>query len=249
MQYNIPKIVHYCWFGKKEKPKNIKKCIATWKEVLNDYEFIEWNEQNFDINYNNYVKEAYNLQKYAFVSDIARIVALKKFGGIYLDTDVKVIKKFDDLLDQTCILGFEEKENIATSFIAVQPNHILLDEFLDEYKDIRFVDNDGNMDLTPNVIRLGNILTKRGLKLNGCYQKLDEGIVVYPKEYFSPYDYINCINQSTKNTYCIHLFYVTWMPIKTKIKKFLKKIIVTIIGKEKLEKLRIYINEKNNFFN
>lgn len=242
MKNRIPKVIHYCWFGGKDKPKKIQKCIKTWKKILTDYEFIEWNESNFDINYNDYVREAYNLKKYAFVSDVARIVALKEYGGIYLDTDVKVVKKFDDLLSSSCVLGFEEKDNIATSFMATEAKHPFLDEFLEKYKGIHFVGIDGNMDLTPNVKKLGEILIEKGLVLNGKYQEINDQIIVYPKVYFSPYDYINCINESSKETYCIHLFFVTWMPIKIKIKKFLKKIIVTLIGKKKLEKMREIYN-------
>ena len=70
---NIPRIIHYCWFGRGEKPEIVKKCIQSWKNVLTDYEIIEWNEDNFDINSNKYVKEAYENKKYAFVSDYVRV--------------------------------------------------------------------------------------------------------------------------------------------------------------------------------
>ena len=243
MSTNIPKIVHYCWFGKSEKTKKIKKCINTWKKILYDYEFIEWNESNFDINYNLYVKQSYELKKYAFVSDVARILALKKYGGIYLDTDVKVVKKFDDLLDSKCIFGFEERNRVATSFMAAEPNHPVFQEFLAYYDNLRFIMDDGNMDLTPNVNKLGRILEDKGLNFNGEFQKLDDGVIVYPKEYFSPYDYINCINESNINKYCIHLFFVTWMPVQIRIKKTLKKIIVKLIGKRNMESLRKKYND------
>lgn len=111
---NIPKIIHYCWFGRKEKPELIKKCIKSWNEVLVDYEIIEWNEENFKLN-NDFVKEAYQAGKYAFVSDYVRLHALYHYGGIYLDTDVEVYKPFDLFLQHDSFWGFEQGNYIATS--------------------------------------------------------------------------------------------------------------------------------------
>ena len=110
----IPKIIHYCWFGRGEKPEIVKRCINSWKENLKDYEIIEWNENNFDININNYVKEAYENKKYAFVSDYVRVYALYNMGGIYFDTDVEVFKSLDEFLQEDSFWGFEEKDYIAT---------------------------------------------------------------------------------------------------------------------------------------
>ena len=108
----MSKIIHYCWFGGSEKPPIVKKCIDSWKEYFPDFEIMEWNEQNFDIHNNRYVEEAYQSKKYAFVSDVARFYALEKFGGLYFDTDVEVIKDFAPLLDQEAFAGFETDEYI-----------------------------------------------------------------------------------------------------------------------------------------
>lgn len=105
----IPKIIHYCWFGGKEKPDIVKRCLASWRNHLTDYQFIEWNEINFDINRNVYVKQAYEAGKFAFVSDYARVFALFHFGGIYLDTDVEVFKSFDDLLHHESFWGLSRR--------------------------------------------------------------------------------------------------------------------------------------------
>lgn len=113
----IPKIVHYCWFGGKEKPEDVKKCIESWKQFLPEYQLMEWNEDNFDIERLQYTREAYTAGKYAFVSDVARVEALYQYGGVYMDTDVEVLKSFNPLLEAQCILGMEEKEYVATSFI------------------------------------------------------------------------------------------------------------------------------------
>ncbi|MEG0180322.1 MAG: glycosyltransferase [Romboutsia sp.] len=237
----IPKIIHYCWFGGKDKPSKVKECISSWNKVLSDYEFMEWNENNFDINCNKYVKQAYESGKFAYVSDYARINALYEYGGIYMDTDVEVYKSFNDLLsDNKCILGFEQDKYIATSFIAVVQGYILIKEFLEQYKNISFYNEDMSLDLTTNVQKLTSILERKGLKRDGKFQMVD-GISIYPQEYFSPYDYGNCIKGNTENTYCEHLFLVSWLPRSIKLKKVVKKIIVKLFGKEFLCKLRILI--------
>ena len=125
----IPKIIHYCWFGGKEKPKQVKKCIESWKKHLSDYQIIEWSEKNFDVNQFQYTKDAYAAKKYAFVSDVARVKALLEYGGIYFDTDVEVFKSFDDILDTKCLLGFEEGNYIATSMMGAVPKYSCFKNF------------------------------------------------------------------------------------------------------------------------
>ncbi len=234
----IPKIVHYCWFGGKEKPEQIQKCIESWHEHLVGYKFIEWNEATFDVDFNQYTKQAYESKKYAFVSDVARIIALQQYGGIYMDTDVEVLKPLDSILEYPCVLGFEVKNFVATSFMACQPNHPLINLFINEYNGIQFYNQDGSINFSTNVTKLTDILTKKGLIRNNKKQYLEDGIVVFPKEYFSPYDYINCNLETTGNSYCIHYYYVSWMPLKTQLKKKIKSIVVKIIGSEKLNSIR-----------
>ena len=233
----IPKIIHYCWFGRKEKPTKVKDCINSWHKYLGDYEFIEWNEDNFDINCNDYVKQAYQEKKYAYVSDYARINALYNLGGIYMDTDVIVYKSFNNLLDNKCILGFEEENFIATSFMACIPKHDLIKAFIDNYNGIYFYNEDQSLNMITNVKRLTQILENRGLIRNNKFQCIND-INIYPQEYFSPYDYVNYIRKNTENTYCEHLFLVSWLPWNIKIKKVLKKILIPIIGINNMNKLR-----------
>ena len=119
--YEIPKIIHYCWFGKKDKPELVKRCIKSWENNLNDYKIIEWNEDTFDINSNKFVKQAYEAGKFAFVSDYVRVYALYNYGGIYMDTDVEVYRTFSkDILKNESFWGFEEKNFIATSTIGAK---------------------------------------------------------------------------------------------------------------------------------
>lgn len=239
-EQRIPKIIHFCWFGGQQKPSKVQKCIDSWHKYLSDYEFVEWNENNFDVNCNEYVKQAYENRKFAYVSDVARINALDQYGGIYMDTDVMVYKSFDDLLDNRCILGFEEENYVATSFIACVPGHDLIKEFIDRYENASFYNQDKSLDLTTNVQRLTDILENRGLVRNDEFQKVGD-ISVYPQEYFSPYDYGNYIRKNTENTYCEHLFLVSWLPWTTKLKKAIKRVVILIIGKDNMNKIRNYI--------
>lgn len=241
-EQRIPKIIHFCWFGGQQKPSKVQKCIDSWHKYMSDYEFMEWNESNFDVNCNEYVKQAYESKKFAYVSDVARIKALDKYGGIYMDTDVMVYKPFDDLLDNRCILGFEEENYVATSFIACVPGHDLIKEFIGRYENASFYNQDKSLDLTTNVQRLTDILENRGLVRNNEFQKVGD-ISVYPQEYFSPYDYGNCIRKNTENTYCEHLFLVSWLPWTTKLKKAIKKVVIPIIGKDNMNKIRTLKNK------
>lgn len=236
-EQKIPKIIHFCWFGGKEKPSKVQECIESWYKYLSDYEFMEWNERNFDINSNEYVKQAYDEKKFAYVSDYARIKALYQYGGIYMDTDVMVYRSFNNLLDNKCILGFEQENYIATSFMACIPKYELIKEFIDKYDNVSFYNSDKSLDLTTNVERLTGILEKRGLVRNNELQKVGD-IIVYPQEYFSPYDYGNFIRKNTENTYCEHLFLVSWLPWTTKIKKIIKKITIFIVGIQNTDKIR-----------
>lgn len=234
----IPKIIHYCWFGKSEKPKKIQKCINTWKEKCPDYQIIEWNESNFDVNKIRYTKEAYEAKKYAFVSDVARVKALYEYGGIYLDTDVIVYKSFDEILNHKCVLGFEQDCYIATSFMACESKHELMKEFYSIYLNMPLYDDEGNIFEGTNVTKLTNILLNKGLKRNNQYQILENDVVIYPQEYFSPYDYGYFLNNNTENTICEHLFLVSWLPKSVAIKKIIKKFLITIIGKKTIKKWR-----------
>ena len=241
----IPKIVHYCWFGGKDKPEDVKKCMKSWKKYLPDYTLMEWNESNFDIDKLKYTKEAYAAGKYAFVSDVARIEALYQYGGFYMDTDVEVLKSFNPFLDARCILGMEEKEYVATSFMAFEKKHSLVKQFLDLYENLSFLDANGQIITGTNVVKLTNMLYEKGFVQENHYQELEEEIKIYPKEYFSPYDYINCHYNITENSYCVHHFAVSWMSKKEQVKKGVKKKLVKILGPEKMNKIREKIWREN----
>lgn len=241
----IPKIIHYCWFGRNEKPLEVKKCINSWKKILPDYQIVEWNEENFDISNNLYAEEAYRDRKYAFVSDVARVYALINLGGIYLDTDVEVYRSFDEILEKHCVFGFEYKNWIATSFMAAEKGHPLMLEFFSQYQRIEFNINSTELNMETNVQKITRILEEKGLIRNNSYQELADDIVVYPKEYFSPYDYGNCVLEKTEKSICVHHFLVSWLPWQEQVKKKGKKLLVKFIGKNNLVKLRNKMRHQN----
>lgn len=238
MPDKIPKIIHYCWFGRGEKPEIVKKCIQSWKNILTDYEIIEWNEDNFDINSNKYVKEAYENKKYAFVSDYVRVKALYDMGGIYLDTDVEVYKPLDKFLVKESFWGFEEKNYIATSTIGARSGNKLIKQFLDFYEGKSYTEMAKDIETSTNVQIVTKIFKEIGFKMNGEKQTIDNIGTIYPQEYFSPYDYINYYNKKIDKTYTIHHFYKSWVSPKYKMKSNIKKVLSKIIGGKNIAKIR-----------
>ena len=238
MPDKIPRIIHYCWFGRSEKPEIVKKCIQSWKNILTDYEIIEWNEDNFDINSNKYVKEAYENKKYAFVSDYVRVKALYDMGGIYLDTDVEVYKPLDKFLVKESFWGFEEKNYIATSTIGARSGNKLIKQFLDFYEGKSYTEMAKDIETSTNVQIVTKIFKEIGFKMNGEKQTIDNIGTIYPQEYFSPYDYINYYNKKTDKTYTIHHFYKSWVSPKYKMKSNIKKVLSKIIGGKNIAKIR-----------
>ena len=226
----IPKIIHYCWFGKNPKPKLIQNCIRSWHTFCPEYTIIEWNEENFDVDGSDYTKEAYRQKKYAFVSDVARVKALYKYGGIYLDTDVEVFKTFDEVLDNRCVLGFEQFNYIATSFMACERAHPLMKDFIALYHNLQFLNSDGSNNTGTNVVKLTTMLEADGLLLNNQWQLLSNGVKIYPQVYFSPLDYANCISQKTSTSICEHKFDMSWSYSKLGWRKLLKGICSRILG-------------------
>lgn len=212
----IPKIIHYCWFGKGTFSPLMVKCIETWKSVLPEYEFILWNEDNFDINSTAWTKHAYELKKYAFVSDYVRLKVLYQYGGIYLDTDVKMLRSFNSLLSKDGFMCFEDvKGNIVASCVmAAIPKHSFIEECLQYY------DRDFTLDIIDNneanVVDITRRLVDKGLQIGGQEQSVS-GIHIFPREYFCPMDFWGNWKK-TRNTYCVHLFSGSWLPDKNQKK-------------------------------
>lgn len=212
----IPKVIHYCWFGKNPKPTAVKKCIASWKKYCPDYKIVEWNEENFSVNDNLYCSQAYEKGKWAFVSDYARLWIIYHYGGIYLDTDVEVIRPWDELLTHRCFFGRQPGFQVNTGVgFGAEEKHPLVKRMLDDYRDIPFIKENGDMDLWTCPHRNSQWLFAHGLKMDDSLQEI-EGAVIYPIEYFSPKDAWNRNTVITRNTFSIHHCDGTWNPVETK---------------------------------
>lgn len=207
----IPKIIHYCWFGGGQKSKLANKCMKSWKRFCPDYEIKEWNENTFDISRApDYVKQAHANNKWAFVSDYVRLWALYNYGGIYMDTDVEIIKNLEPLLTNKAISGFEHGSFIQTAFMAGENGLEIFGDLLRDYDNISFVTPDGTFDTTPNVKRITDKLLTCGLEQNNRKQTVSQ-ITFFPSDYFAPKDFITGIVGKTKNTFIIHHYDGTWL--------------------------------------
>lgn len=207
----IPKIIHYCWFGGNPLPKLAKKCIKSWKKYCKDYEIIEWNENNFDIDSAPlYVRQAYEAKKWAFVTDYVRLKVVYENGGIYLDTDVELLKSLDDLLNNEAYFGFEDEKHVATGlgFGAVK-GFSLLKEMMEDYEEIPFVKEDGTFDTMPCPKRNTVVLVKNGLIQDGSLQKI-AGATILPKYFLCPIDYETNKKEIKNETISIHWFSASW---------------------------------------
>lgn len=214
----IPKKIHYIWFGKNEKPKDIKICMKTWKKNLPGYEFIEWSEDNFDVNSHPYVKAAYESKKWAYVSDYVRAKALYDHGGIYLDTDVLVLDDLNDLRSNKAFVGFENKDYPFTAVWGCESGHPLAKAVLDMYDKVQFQYDEKDEMKFVNTKTVSEILIDQFCcKVNNEYQVLKDDIAVYP-------DDVLCNPSPRSKT--IHVFTGTWMNAKpshkTKISRFLR---------------------------
>ena len=250
----IPKVIHYCWFGRNPLPELAIKCIESWKKYLPEYEIKEWNEDNFDVNMIPYTKEAYEAKKYAFVSDYARFWILYNCGGLYFDTDVEIIKPIDDIIARGPFMGCEnEGATAGTPAVApglglgvnpglglgVNPGLGLYKELLDLYATLSFYKADGSYNQKTIVSYTTEVLCTHGLRNTNEIQEC-AGVWIYPKEYFCPKDYITNKLSITKNSRTIHHYDASWLPIH---KRIYRKITI-YMGVPIIYKIKKFINKK-----
>lgn len=213
----IPRIIHYCWFGGKPLPESAKKCIDSWKKYFPDYEIKQWNENNFDVNFNQYTAEAYKRGKYAFLSDVARLFVVEKYGGIYFDVDVEVVAKYDDILEKGAFFGLENSGVLATGLgFGAERGNWLIKAMLKDYDNRHFLKN-GKEDLTPCPVLNSEIAKVKGFSLDNTVETID-GVTIYPQEYFNPKDTYSRKVMSTENTHSIHHYDGSWLS-KQEIKR------------------------------
>lgn len=231
----IPKIIHYCWFGRTPLPDSALKCIDSWRKFLPDYEVREWNEDNFDVNEISYCRDAYEAKKYAFVSDYARFKILHEYGGLYFDTDVEIIRSMEDIIERGPFMGAEiDGDESTKTFPVVAPGLCIgankempfFSKILGVYSTLSFWGNDGTFNKYTMVPLVTNLLKADGLRPTNQIQQVGE-ITIYPAEYFNPLDSATGRLSLTDNTRSIHWFMASWLPQqpiwKKKIKQYIRR--------------------------
>ena len=227
----IPKVIHYCWFGGKPMPRAARRCIASWRKHCPDYEIREWNEKNYDVTRCAYMHEAYKAGKWAFVSDFARIDVLNKYGGVYLDTDVELLKPLDEFLKYPLFCGWEKGEGSPEKGKTVYGStadeqmycvvnfglgvggvagHPVLHDLVKLYHELSFYQPDGSMNLVPCPVYQTRVMQRYGLDATQPTLQRNEHFAVFPPEYFSPKSYYTGLIEKTSNTVSIHHFSMSW---------------------------------------
>lgn len=229
----IPKKIHYCWFGRGKMPELALKCIASWKKYLPEYEIKEWNEDNFNLDLYPFTREAYDNRKYAFVTDVVRLYALYTEGGIYMDTDVEVLKNLDEFLNLPAFSGFEDDIHVPTGIMASEKNGEWAKWQLAYYEDRHFLLPDGSFDLTTNVVIISDSMAERGFKLQNSLQNFNGIITMFPKDYFCPKSYKDGRIYLTQNSCVIHHFAGSWVPLHVRNINRLKR----IVGEKNFDRL------------
>lgn len=224
----IPKIIHYCWFGRGEKTDLVKKCIASWKKYCPDYEIIEWNEKNFNISLYPYARYCLENNKYAFLSDFVRLIVIKEQGGFYFDTDVELIKNLDNFLHYGAVYSFENKTNVNTGQgFGAEAGHPTVCAMYEQYLKIKPEEN-GVFPLTACPALNTKALLPFGLKLNGNMQTIND-MIILPSDYMNPFDTSTGVLIKTNNTISIHWYSMSWLPrymgVRLTITRFIRRLL------------------------
>lgn len=229
----IPKTIHYCWFGNSEFPELAQKCLASWHKTMPDWQFKLWNEDNFNVNIHPYTKEAYEAGKFAFVSDYVRLFALEQEGGVYLDVDFEVYKPFDDLLSFRAFAGFEGSKYhpVMMGVCGSEAHGEWISEMLRAYNDRHFLLPDGKLDLTTNVQFVTAIMSTNGFRQDGLEQDYKD-LHVFPVDYFCPGQTTGEYFR-TDNTYCEHKGLNSW----SKQDNGWKNRLIKLVGQKNMTRL------------
>lgn len=243
----IPKIIHFCWFGGTPYPELVEKCKSSWEKYLPDFKIIEWNEQYFDINSNIFVKEAYEAKKFAFVSDYVRLYALYNYGGIYLDSDVEVVKSLKPFLTHKAFTGGEDVNSCVTGTMGAEKNHPWIKKLLEYYDDKSFLQDGGSI---PNTKIITDITKEMyGFETSLTYRNFNNELHVYPFEYFCAKDYKTGKIKKTENTYTIHHFNGSWLSEEQKKRSkrifFLERTLNSLFGDKAFDTL---VKLKKSFY-
>lgn len=240
----IPKVIHYCWFGGKPLPPLAEKCIASWKKYCPDYEIVRWDESNYDVTKNEYMRQAYEAKKWGFVPDYARKDIIYNYGGLYFDTDVELIKPIDDLLDNKAFVAMERPGLVAMGLvIGAEKGNILIEELSHVYDGERFINEDGSLNLKTSLAYDSEIFNKYGLRKENVEQDIC-GVHIYPTEYFCPKAGYSADIQITEKTYAIHHYAASWVPFNRKIRGKVYFGLKRIFGKRAADAVRKILGRK-----
>lgn len=233
------KKIHYIWLGGNKKSRIIEKCIKSWKKHMPDWEIIEWNETNLNIDINKYCRDAYDAKKYAFASDVLRFDILYREGGLYFDVDVKMLKSFEPLvMNNDLFTGFEANNKINPGLViySSKPGNEAIKEVLDNYqKEFFEISSCSNMKVVGDYFY--DVISKYGFVLKDGYQSYS-GITIFPSTYFSPTDGIRSVSNYSENTYSVHLYAASWVNKKKRRKDLLRKAFYTILGPKSVKTLK-----------
>lgn len=226
----ISKVIHYCWFGRAEKPKLAQKCIESWKKYCPDFDIIEWNEDNFDVEQYPYLKWCYDHKKWAFLSDFARLLIVRDHGGIYFDTDVELLSPLDELLEYEAFYGFENDTNIATGLgFGAEKDHPTVTAMIEKY--LCIVPNaEGDYPLQACPALNTQALIPMGLVLNGTKQCV-AGAEILPADYLNPYDDSTGRLCCTEHTVSVHWYSKSWISPRKRMVSSVTKVFHRIFGK------------------
>jgi len=243
----IPKTIHYCWFGRGELPPLAKKCLASWRQFLPGYEIKEWNEDNFDVNIIPYTADAYKAGKYAFVSDYARFWVLYRFGGIYFDTDVEVIKPMDDVLEKGPFMGFEQiypHPSVAPGLgLAAEAGMDLYKSILERFEQMSLLTEKGDLNSYTMIPMVTDLLIEKGLMGNGSIEHVN-GVNIFPPDWFNPFDDATGRLCKTDNTRTVHWFAKSWLPAESSWITASKRFMRRLIGTERLSWLSRFLKKR-----
>ncbi|MDR1138972.1 MAG: hypothetical protein LBK70_03745 [Clostridiales bacterium] len=223
----IPKKLHYIWLGGGPKSEVIQACMKTWSQVCPDYEIVEWNESNYDLNSNQLIRDAVRAHNWALAADMMRAEILLRHGGIYLDTDVELIRPFDDLLEYSFFVGYEGKYWVNNAVIGSEPGHDILHKVVDIYNVDPTVTKDANLMCVHTYSAV--LQYNYGVKPRGKSQVLDGGIVLLSQEYFYSMHWLTRKTKDSDKAYCIHRCSNAWLNDNQRIKMTIMRIVRKVL--------------------
>lgn len=245
----IPKIIHFCWLSDEPYPEKIQKCMDSWKMKLSDYEIVCWDTRNFDINICPWTKQAFECKKYAFVADYVRFYALYNYGGIYLDSDVEVLKSFDDLLHKKCFWGYEYTGLPEAAVVGCEAKMSWLQVAMNWYESHNFMNDGGsyNQIIAPLVFKYAFEKFYGVSLIDDEKPHSDSDYEIFSYESFSPKNGFNGKIFATDNSYTVHHFNSAWLKksFTTRIKKFVHIALIFILGKQRYNKVIYEIRKKH----